>query len=180
MAAFLQLLKETGMRCGEAGQLKWIDIDLVNRSVRITPEKGGNPRNLKLSSRIVEMLNEMPKETISVFTHSTDVWIRNFARQRKRLAFKTKNSRLNQITFHTFRHWKATMEYHKTKDILHVKDLGHKSLNSTMLYTQLINFKDDDYTARVAHSEVEACKLIEAGFEFVCDFNGNKLFRKLK
>ena len=73
------------------------------------------------------------------------------------------------------------MEYHKTKDILHVKAiLGHKSLNSTMMYTQLINFKDDDYNARVAHSEEEACKLIEAGFEFVCDFNGNKLFRKLK
>ena len=72
------------------------------------------------------------------------------------------------------------MEYHKTKDILHVKEiLGHESLNSTMLYTQLINFKDDDYIARVAHSENEACKLIEAGFEFVCDFNGKKLFRKL-
>jgi integrase len=181
MATFLQLLKETGMRCGEACQLKWTDIDLINKSVRITPEKGGNPRNLKLSNRLIEMLGEMPKETISVFVHSTDVWIRNFARQRKRIAFKTKNSRLKQITFHTFRHWKATMEYHKTKDILHVKAiLGHKSLNSTMLYTQLINFKDDDYNARVAHSEEEACKLIEAGFEFVCDFNSNKLFRKLK
>jgi integrase len=181
MSSFLQLLKETGMRCGEACQLKWTDIDLISKSVRITPEKGGNPRNLKLSSQLVDMLNEMPKETISVFTYNTDVWIRNFARQRKRIAFKTKNSRLGQITFHTFRHWKATMEYHKTKDILHVKEiLGHKSLNSTMLYTQLINFKDDDYTARVAHSEDEACKLIESGFEFVCDFDGNKLFRKLK
>ena len=49
-----------------------------------------------------------------------------------------------------------------------------------MTYTQLINFKGDNYTAKVAHSEDGACKLIEAGFEFVCDFNGNKLFRKLK
>lgn len=100
---------------------------------------------------------------------------------RKRIAFKLKNSRLLQTTFHTFRHWKAAMEYHKTKDILHVKEiLGHKSLNSAMLYTQLITFKNDDFTASVAHSEEEACKLIESGFEFVCDFNGNKLFRKLK
>jgi hypothetical protein len=72
-------------------------------------------------------------------------------------------------------------EFHKTKDILHVKEiLGHKSLLNTMLYTQLIAFKDDDFTARVAHSEQESCQLIEAGFEFVCDFNGNKLFRKRK
>ena len=29
LAAFLQLLKETGMRCGEAcGLLKWTDLDL--------------------------------------------------------------------------------------------------------------------------------------------------------
>jgi len=47
---------------------------------------------------------------------------------------------------------------------------GHKSLNNTMLYTQLISFKDDDFAATVAHSEEEACKLIEAGFEYVCDF----------
>jgi hypothetical protein len=73
------------------------------------------------------------------------------------------------------------MEYYKTKDILHVKEiLGHKSLNNTMLYTQLISFKDNDFTATVAHSEEEACKLIEAGFEYVCDFAQNRIFRKRK
>jgi hypothetical protein len=73
------------------------------------------------------------------------------------------------------------MEYHKTKDILHVMQLlGHRNINNTLIYTQLINFKDDDYTAKVAHSEQEACLLIEAGFEFVCDYSGNKIFRKRK
>ncbi len=73
------------------------------------------------------------------------------------------------------------MEYYKTRDILHVKEiLGHSSLDNTMKYTQLIGFKDDDFSARVAHNEDEACKLIESGFEFVCDFAGNKLFRKRK
>jgi hypothetical protein len=75
---------------------------------------------------------------------------------------------------------KATMEYRKTRDILHVKEiLGRKSLNNTMFYTQLISFKDDDFSATVAHSE-EACKLIEAGFEYVCDFGQNRIFRKRK
>jgi hypothetical protein len=49
-----------------------------------------------------------------------------------------------------------------------------------MLYTQLISFKDDDFTTTVAHSQEEACRLVESGFEFVCDFNGNKIFRKRK
>jgi hypothetical protein len=44
----------------------------------------------------------------------------------------------------------------------------------------LIDFKDDEFTAVVAHSEEEACKLIEDGFDFVCDYNGNKVFRKRK
>jgi hypothetical protein len=73
------------------------------------------------------------------------------------------------------------MEYHKTKDILHVKEmLGHKSINNTLLYTQLVNFKDEEFTARIAHNEQEACELVETGFEFVCDYNCNKLFRKRK
>ena len=181
MATFLQMLKETGMRSGEACQLKWTDLDLLNNSVRITPEKGSNPRNLPISNKLVSMLNAIPKDTERVFTYNTDTWIRNYSRQRKRIAAKLKNTRLLRITFHTFRHWKATMEYHKTKDILHVREvLGHKSINSTLLYTQLVIFKDDDFTARVAHSEKEACQFIEAGFEFVCDFGGNKLFRKRK
>jgi integrase/recombinase XerD len=181
LAIFLQMLKETGMRCGEACQLKWTDIDLVNNSVRVTPEKGGNPRNLRISNKLVSMLNEMPKDDIKAFTHNTDRWIRNLARQRKRIAAKLKNPRLTQITFHTFRHWKATMEYHKTKDILHVKELlGHKSINNTLLYTQLVTFKEDEFTARVAHSEQEACQLIETGFDYVCDFGDNKLFRRRK
>jgi len=37
-----------------------------------------------------------------------------------------------------------------------------------------------EYTAKVAASEKEVCTLIEAGFEFVCDYSGNKIFRKRK
>ncbi|MGA3290552.1 MAG: tyrosine-type recombinase/integrase [Candidatus Bathyarchaeia archaeon] len=182
IATYLQLLKETGMRCGEACELlKWTDIDLEQRSIRITPEKGSNPRILPLSVKLLDMLTEMPKNTPTVFSVNADMMRHNFEHQRKRISAKLKNSRINQITFHTFRHWKATMEYRKTRDLLHVKEiLGHKSLNNTMLYTQLISFKDDDFTATVAHSEEEACKLIEAGFEYVCDFGQNKLFRKRK
>jgi integrase len=129
----------------------------------------------------LSILNEAPKDKPYAFTHNTDLWIRNFSRQRKRIAAKLKNTRLNQITFHTFRHWKATMEYHKTKDILHVKELlGHKSINNTLLYTHLVTFADDEFTAKVAHSDKKACELIETGFEYVYDFDGKKLFRKRK
>jgi hypothetical protein len=73
------------------------------------------------------------------------------------------------------------MEYHKTRDILHVMQiLGHRSITNTLKYTQLINFKDDEYTAKVAHSEQELCQLLEAGYEYVCDYNESKILRKRK
>jgi len=181
MATFLQLLKETGIRCGEACKLRWTDIDTENPSIRVTPEKGSNPRLLKISAKLTSMLNALPKDPKTIFQPNADVMRKSFQRQRQKLAYKLQNPRLMQISFHTLRHFKATMEYHKTKDILYVMQLlGHKNINNTLIYTQLVNFKDDDYTAKVAHSEQEVCQLIEAGFEYVCDYNGNKIFRKRK
>jgi len=88
-----------------------------------------------------------------------------------------------KITFHTLRHWKATMEYHKTKDILHVmRILGHKNITNTLRYTQLIQTEDDEFISKVANTVEDACKLIDAGYEYVTEFQdkGVKIFRKRK
>ncbi len=86
--------------------------------------------------------------------------------QRRNLAFKLQNPRLNQIHLHTFRHWKATIEYNRAKDILHVKQmLDHKSIENTLLYTQLVNFESEGYTTKVSKNLKEDCELIESGFE---------------
>lgn len=127
------------------------------------------------------MLDELPKTAKTVFITNTDALRKSYQKQRRKIAYKLKNPRIEQISFHTFRHWKATIEYHRTKDILHVMQLlGHKSIKNTLTYTQLVSFRDDDYVAKIAHDELEVCKLVEAGFEYVCDFGGNKVFRKRK
>jgi len=181
MATFLQLLKETGIRCGEACQLQMKDTDLIDGAIIVTPEKGSNSRKLKISNKLIAMINELPKISNTVFATNTDALRKSFSHQRKLIAYKLKNPRLQQISFHTLRHWKATMEYHKTRDILHVMQmLGHRNINNTLVYTRLIDFKEDDYIARIAHSEEEVCQLIESGFEYVCDFQENKIFKKRK
>ncbi len=181
MATFLQLLKETGARCGEACKLRWTDLDTENPSVRVTPEKGSNPRILKISPKLTSMLNALPKNYQTLFPINTDVLRKSYQRQRRLIAYKMQNPRLMQISFHTLRHFKATMEYHKTKDILHVMQvLGHRNINNTLVYTHLVNFREDDYVAKVAHSEKEVCELIEAGYEYVCEYGGNRVFRKRK
>ena len=169
------------MRSGEADKLRWTDLDFEARLVRITPEKGSNPRILKLSSNALAMLNRLSRESNLVFGGSLYNIRRTFERQRKKLAVKLGNPRFNQIMFHTLRHWKATMEYAKTKSLPHVQQiLGHKSMLSTTLYVQLVNFESDDFYSETARNVEEAQKLVESGFEFVCDIDNVKLFRKRK
>jgi len=74
------------------------------------------------------------------------------------------------------------MLYHKTKDILLVKQkLGHKNINSTLIYTQLVSFDEDDSTSKTAKTIKEAGELVEAGFEYVYTTPQNiMLFRKRK
>ncbi len=188
MATFLQLLKETGMRSGEAWQLTWDDLDNETKTLRTAPEKNSNPRIMRISPKLIAMLEALPRNygsRIFSCSHQQIDDHRNiFIQQRKRTANKLKNPRLLRITFHTLRHFKGTMEYHKTKDILHViQVLGHKNIKNTLLYVQLAEelFKDrQEYTSKVAKTEKDACELIEAGFDYVCDFDGAKIFKKNK
>jgi hypothetical protein len=73
------------------------------------------------------------------------------------------------------------MEDHETKNILHVmKPLGHKSIANTLLYTQLVEFENDEYHSAIANTIEEAQDLIESGFEYVCSYDRQVLFRKRK
>jgi integrase len=146
------------------------------------PEKGGNARIFKISRTLTERLKEMSGKFERIFG---DIQLKTlqkmFANQRKRIARKTRNPRLQRITFHTLRHWFATMQYHRTKDILYVmKLLGHKNITNTLIYTQLVNFDEEEYVSKVAWNLEEACRLVEAGYEYVCEMEGAKIFRRRK
>ncbi len=188
IGTFLQLLKETGIRCGEAWQTQWDDFDFETNTVRITPEKNSNPRIFKVSHKLIGMLHQLPrnygKYVFAKPKMPLDNFRDNYADQRARIAEKVQNPRLSKIMFKTMRTWKGTMEYHRTKDVLYVMQvLGHKNIKNTLIYIQLEEalFADQtDFISKVAKTEAEACVLIDAGFDFVCDFDGHKLFKKRK
>jgi integrase len=185
IAALLQLLKETGARIGEAARLQWIDLDSDRRTTRIHAEKGSNPRILSISEKLTGMLNALPKRSEYIFNPNAKALRSDFTNQRTRATAKLNNPRLKRITFHTLRHWKGTMEYHKTKDPWHVKRiLGHKTLSSTEVYINIeqaiFQITNDGYHVKVAHDLKEACQLIETGFEYVTEMEGSKIFRKRK
>jgi len=77
------------------------------------------------------------------------------------------------------------MLYHQTRDPYYVKDfLGHKSLSSTEIYINIertmFEPTGDEFTVKVAEKAEEIKTLLETGFEYVCDMNDAKLFRKRK
>jgi len=187
LATFLQLLKETAMRRGEAKRLEWINIDFEKNIITLNnPEKGSNPRMWKVSQKLTAMLNALPRDSPKVFGDGPINSMKTtFSKARKRLAAKLQNSRLLRINFHTFRHWKATMLYHQTKDPYYVKQfLGHKELRNTEIYINiertLFESGSDEFTVKVAEKPEEVKALLEVGFEYICQKEGLIFLRKRK
>jgi integrase len=122
----------------------------------------------------------MPKSNASTRKY----WRLQKREQRRGIAKKIANPRIAKIHFHLIRHWKGTMEYHKTQSLVHVqKLLGHKSILNTQIYVNLeqaIFEVNEDYDVKIAETLDDACKLLEVGFEYVTDMDGKKLFRKRK
>ena len=188
LSVFTRIVKETGARPCEIYQLKWTDIDNEANTINIKPEKGSRPRQPHLSTNTMAGIMSQKREGASVFrTEGRDIdeqygnFYRNFGKQRMRIAQRLQNPRIRRISFKTLRHWKASTLYAKTKDLLLVKEtLGHRSISSTMKYTHLVPFTDDEYVCKVARTVEEAKNLVEDGFDYVTDFDGMKLFKKRK
>ena len=63
--------------------------------------------------------------------------------------------------------------------------LGHKSIMTTQRYVDLYeeiysDLKPDSYVCETASTVQEAKQLVELGFEYVCEIEGEQLFRKVK
>jgi integrase len=181
----LLALKETGFRIGELWSCKWTDLDDENNTLKCIAEKHGNPRQKKLSSRLMQMLQALPKTNAYIFSNSNlnaHRW--NYDQQKTALAKKLQNPRLKQIKFHTLRHFYATKEYSQTRNILHVKEmLGHRNINSTLVYTHLIPNEEEaeKYNHATAKTDIEAGELIDEAWTYVLTTpQGIMLFRKAK
>ena len=183
----LQLLKETGMRIGEALRLKWIDINSENNTITLNePEKHGVSRMFRATPKLIGTLNGLPKKTERIFGKATvQHQLNTLQYNRIKLARKLGNPRLLRITFHTLRHWKGTMEYHRTHDPWHVKQLlGHRSLKSTEIYINveqaIFNDSNSEFHVAVTSTLKETAMLLEQGFEYIMDYGDKKLLRKRK
>jgi integrase len=185
----LQTLKETAIRIGELVQIKWTDIDFARKTVSVTPEKGSNGRILPISDKLLHMISQLPRiHGENVFQPEKKMLREYYSLQRKAIAERLQNPKLLKITFHTFRHWKATMMYHDVHDLREVqKFLGHKSILTIQIYenTEAAVFTQpsdaDQWISKVTHSLEEETELINVGFTLVRSVNETTaIYRKRK
>ena len=181
----LQALKETGFRIGELWNCKWTDLDEEKPTLKCVSEKHGKPRETKISTKLLTRLNTLPKNNDYIFGTKNTGGIRwTFDKQKNRLAQKLQNPRLKRIHFHTLRHYYATRIYNETKSIIEVQPkLGHRNINSTMVYTHIVQFDEEsqNYHHAIARNEKEAGELIDNGWTYILTTPQNiMMFRKRK
>lgn len=148
----LKLMLDTGLRLSEATGLKWQNISLITGNLKVVEGKGAKDRILWLSEEDLELLKswkqrqtEKAGKTLEyVFTAMSKGTLGNKLDNRyvqdmvKRCSKKAKIKK--NVSPHTCRHTFASDLLRQTKNIRMVqKALGHNQLNTTMIYTHIID-----------------------------------------
>jgi len=183
----LQISAETGFRPIEVYSLRMKDVDLEHRTLSPETAKNGNPRTGKISLKLKEMLTEyiinhklQPNDKL--FKGNPSNYGNRYQRSRNALAEKLHDPTIKTIRLYDLRHYYGTMEYHKTKDLIHVMhQMGHKVITTTMIYMHILNEEADEWTCKATNNTKDATTLVESGFEYIATTpDGLMLFRKRK
>ncbi len=80
------------------------------------------------------------------------------------------------------RNYSGAKLYYPLQDPIAVmRHLRHKKLETTMHYIRGITINgEEEYTVKTATNVKEAAELLEAGFTYIQDIDGIKLYRKRK
>lgn len=139
--SMIALVYSAGLRVGEMINLKIVDIDSSRMVIHLRAAKGNKDRFLPLSEKLLTYLRDYYKEyhpKVYLFEgqkgncYSPSSFNKLLQASAKRAKIKKK------ITAHTLRHSYATHLLENGTDIRVIqKMLGHSSLKTTMIYTQV-------------------------------------------
>jgi len=127
-AVMFDILLKTGMRSSELLLLRPMDMQPDTQTLCVATVKGGKDREMPIPVELYRRLEGLApgprKEKIFTIQHRT-------------LLHHWFNFRLCEKKLHSLRHTYAYDLYRKSKDLLLVKRaLGHRSINSTMVYQE--------------------------------------------
>ena len=182
-AVIFRILAETGVEAHELATTSRKDIDAERGLINVQGCKMHNSRQLKLKLETADLLRQYlnkhaGEHPFPASQYMSEIWLRT----RNELAKKLNEPDLARIPMRNLRHYYATSTYAKHPDILLIMNrLGHKKIETTLLYTQLVDFEEDEeYTVRTASNIKEATDLLEHGFTYVQEIDGIRIYRKRK
>lgn len=123
------LALETAMRQAEICGLTWNNVYLDKRYVHVPVTKNGEPRNVPLTARAVDLIKQMPQDRDQVFTVSANTTSTLFRRIRHKAG-------VEGATFHDARRC-ATIKLSKKLDVLELaRACGWKDIKMLLTYYQ--------------------------------------------
>ncbi|MBS0266548.1 MAG: tyrosine-type recombinase/integrase [Planctomycetes bacterium] len=141
--ALLTLLYGTGIRASELAALREADVDLTERTIRVTG-KGGHQRVIPLNEQVVQVLKRY-RESRGLLAPTAPFFRSRTKKAMSRGAVYERVRRYSQlaripkrVSPHTLRHTFATHLVQADVNIVVIRDLlGHRQLASTQIYLHL-------------------------------------------
>lgn len=133
----VQVALNTGMRRGEILGLRWNQVDLAAKTIKLSQTKSGKPRVVPINALLLDVLVRQKEKT----GYSEFVFLNRATRkpfQDVKRAFNTAatNVGIEGLRFHDLRHTFASRLVAAGVDLITVKDLlGHHSVKVTERYT---------------------------------------------
>lgn len=150
------LLLFTGARFSEVARLTWSDINFNTNLIYFSSSKDGNARYIKMSNRVIEVVNLLYKNKINNLVIPTingnkyEKMPKEWQIEVDKLIPGNENANKNRLTTHSLRHTHASWLAQSGVDILHIKEqLGHRKIDTTMRYSHLIDDRRHQATERL-------------------------------
>ena len=150
------LLLFTGARFSEVARLTWSDINFNTSLIFFASSKDGNARYIKMSNRVLEVVNTLYKNKINNLVIPTingnkyEKMPKEWQIEVDKLIPGNDDANKDRLTTHSLRHTHASWLAQSGVDILHIKEqLGHKKIETTMRYSHLIDDRRHEATERL-------------------------------
>ncbi len=131
----LVIALHTGMRRGELLNLRWDNVDLLNRMITIEHSKGGRVRQIPMTDRVFETLRLVDKSGEYVFSKKDGS---PYGKVQKGFKAAVKRAGIRDCRFHDLRHTFASWLVMKGVPLATVQYyLGHQNIQTTMAYSHL-------------------------------------------
>lgn len=150
------LLLFTGARFSEVARLTWSDINFNTSLIFFASSKDGNARYIKMSNRVLEVVDTLYKNKINNLVIPTingnkyEKMPKEWQIEVDKLIPGNDDANKDRLTTHSLRHTHASWLAQSGVDILHIKEqLGHKKIETTMRYSHLIDDRRHQATERL-------------------------------